>query len=274
VQDGLARELGQPVVIENRGGGGGLNATEAYAKSGEHDGHALLLGGIAPLTIIPSTRSVSYVSERDFVPIGTVWRSAQTLVVRRGLGAKTVAEFVAYAKANPGKVTVASAGVGTVAHLGGELLKHEAGIDLIHLPFRSTSESLPQLIGGQIDSLFGDASTVAPQVRAGKVVAIALAAPQRSPALPDTPTFGEAGFPKVEAEGWHGLVVLSKTPPAHVKRLRDALAKAQSDPAYLAKLKQQGATASPFGPEALAKLIRADAAKWSRVIKAAGIKPE
>src|SRR5262249_19030000 len=134
--------------------------------------------------------------------------------------------------------------------------------------------SMPQLIGGQIDALFGDASTVAPHVQAGKVVAIAVASPQRSPALPDTPTFGEAGFPTVEAAGWHGLVVLSKTPPANVKRLRDALAKAQGDPAYLAKLKQQGATAGAFGPDALAKLIRDDAAKWSRVIKAAGIKTD
>ena len=221
--------------------------------------------------MIPSMRSVSYVSERDFAPIGTLWRSAQTLVVRPGLGVKTVAEFVAYAKANPGKVTIGSAGVGTVSHLAGELLKHEAGVELIHVPFRSTAESMPQLLGGQIDGLFGDASTVAPQVQAGTVVAIAVAAPQRSPALPDTPTFGDAGIPTVEAEGWHGLVVSSKIPPAHVKRLRDALHKVQSDEGYQAKLRQQGASVGTIGHEALADLIRNDAKKWAAIIKAANI---
>jgi len=273
VQDGLSRELGQPVVIENRGGGG-LNATEAYVKSADRDGYTLLLGGIAPLTVIPSTKRVSYVAERDFLPIGIVWRSAQTLVVRPGLGVKTVAEFVKYAKDNPGKITVGSAGLGTVSHLGGELLKREAGIDLVHLPFRSTSESMPQLLGGQIDALFGDASTVAPQVASGKAVAIAVAAPQRSPALPDTPTFSEAGFPTVQAEGWHGLVALSDTPADRVQRLRDALRKAQSDPAYQARLRQHGATVGEIGPEAMAKLIREDTAKWSAIVKAANLKAE
>ena len=181
----------------------------------------MLLGGIAPLTIIPWTRKVSYVTERDFVPIGTVWRSAQTLVVRSSLGVKTMAEFVAYAKANSDKVTIGSAGIGTVSHLGSELLQRVAAIKLIHVPFRSTSESMPQVLGGQIDGLFGDASTVAAQVNAGKAIALGVAAPQRSPALPDTPTIAEAGYPGVEAEGWHGFVASSKTPPDHVKRLRD-----------------------------------------------------
>ena len=271
VIDTLTRELGKPIVVENRGGGGGLNGTEAFL-TGDLDGHTILLGGIAPLTIIPWTKKVSYVSERDFVPIGTVWRSAQTLVVRSSLGVNTMAEFIAYAKANPDKVTIGSAGIGTVSHLGSELLQREAGIKLVHVPFRSTSESLPLLIGGQIDGLFGDASTVAPQVRAGKVIAIGVAAPQRSPALPDTPTIREAGYPTVEAEGWHGLVVSSKTPPDHVKRLRDALRVAQSDPAYQDRLKNQGATAGEFGPEALANLIRTDSVKWGAIIKAANIK--
>ncbi len=271
VQESFSRELGQPVVIENRGGGGGLNATDAYFKS-DHDAHTLLLGGIAPLTIIPNLRSVSYVPERDFVPIGTVWRSAQTLVVRPGLGVKTVAEFLAHAKANPGKVTIASAGLATVAHLAAELLEREAGIDLINVHFRSTGDTLPQILSGQIDGLFGDASLVAPHVKAGTVVAIAVAAPHRSPALPETPTFGEAGYPTVEAEGWHGLGVLAKTPAAHVKRLRDALSKAQASPDYQSRLKNQGGSAGEPGPEAMSKLIRTDSAKWGVIVKAANIK--
>jgi tripartite-type tricarboxylate transporter receptor subunit TctC len=272
IQDNFSRALGKPVFIENRGGGGGLNGTESFLSSGEFDGHTLLLGGIAPLSIIPWTKKVSYVAERDFVPIGTLWRSAQTLIVRPSLGVKTMADFIAYAKAHPGKVTIGSAGIGTVSHLGSELLQREAKIKLIHVPFRSTSESLPLLLGGQIDGLFGDASTVATQVRAGKVIAIAVAAPQRSPALTDTPTMGEVGYPTVQAEGWHGLVVSSKTPADRVKRLSDALRVAQEDPEYQRLLAKQGASIGEFGPEALGKLIHDDSIKWGEIVKAANIK--
>ena len=269
----LGRELGRPIVIENRGGGGGLNATEAYVKS-EHDGYTILVGAIGPLTIIPALKPVSYDPEKDFAPLGTVWRSAQVLAVRPSLAVKTMAEFVAYAKANPGKVTVGSAGVGAVTHLAIEVLKREASLDLIHVPFRSTSESLPALIGGQIDALFGDGPIIAPQVQSGHIVALAVASPKRALALPEVPTMAEAGHAGVESESWFGLVVSSKTPPAITKRLQDALAAAQRDPAYQASLAKQGASAGELGPDSFAKLIRKDAAKWRAIIKAAGIKVE
>ncbi len=269
----LARELGKPIVVENRGGGGGLNATEAYFK-GEIDGYTILVGAIGPLTIIPAFKSVSYDVEKDVVPLTTVWRSAQVLAVRPTLGIKTVAEFVAYARANPNKLTIGSAGVGAVTHLAIEVLKREAKIDVIHVPFRSTSESLPQLMGGQIDALFGDGPIIAPQVRSGHIVALAVAGPARGQALPDVMTMAEAGFPTVTAESWFGLVVSSKTPQPIIERLQSALATAQKDPAYHEKLAKQGASAGEPGPAALAKLIRDDATKWSQVIKAAGIKPQ
>jgi tripartite-type tricarboxylate transporter receptor subunit TctC len=271
IQDSLSRELGQPVVIENRGGAGGLNATEAYFKS-EQDGYTILVGAIGPLTIIPALRTVSYDVLNDVVPLTTVWRSAQVLAVRPGLGVKTVAEFVAHAKANPNKITVGSAGIGAVTHLAIELLKREAGIELIHVPFRSTSESMPQLIGGQIDALFGDGPIIAPQVNVGHMVALAVAGPARGLALPNVMTMTEAGYPGVEAQSWFGLVVSSRTPKPVIERLQSAVVKAQQDPAYLASLKRQGATAGEPGPESFGELIRKDAAKWSRVIKAAGIK--
>jgi tripartite-type tricarboxylate transporter receptor subunit TctC len=271
VLDGLSRALGKPVYVENHGGGGGLNGNEEFL-AGDLDGYTLLNAGIAPLIIIPWIKQVSYVPDRDFVAIGTVWRSAQTLVVRPSLGVNTMAEFIAYAKANPGKLTIGSAGVGTVSHLGSLLLQREAGITLVHVPFRSTSESLPLLLGGQIDGLFGDAATVAPQVKAGKLIAVGVAAPGRTPALPDTPTIAEAGYPAVEAEGWHGLVVSSKTPPEAVKRLREALRAAQSNPAYQDRLRIQGATIGPIGPDTLQHLIQSDSAKWGTIVKAANIK--
>jgi len=196
------------------------------------------------------------------------------LAVRPSLAVKTMAEFVAYAKANPGKVTVGSAGVGAVTHLAIEVLKREASLDLIHVPFRSTSESLPALIGGQIDALFGDGPIIAPQVQSGHIVALAVASPKRALALPEVPTMAEAGHAGVESESWFGLVVSSKTPPAITKRLQDALAAAQRDPAYQASLAKQGASAGELGPDSFAKLIRKDAAKWRAIIKAAGIKVE
>jgi tripartite-type tricarboxylate transporter receptor subunit TctC len=271
--EALGRVLDKPVIVENRGGGGGLNATEAYLGT-EPDGYTILVGSIGPFTIIPAAKHVAYDVKKDFIPLGTVWRSAQTLAVRTTLGVSSVQDFVAKAKAAPGKITIASAGVGAVTHLAIELLKREAGIDVIHVPFRSTGETLPALMGGQIDALFGDAPILAPQVHGGKIQALAVAAPARAPALPETPTMGEAGFPGVIAESWYGFVVSAKTPPAIVKRLQDALLKAQQDPAYQEKLAKQGATAGELGPEPYAKLIKTDAAKWHDIVTAAGIKLE
>ena len=244
--EALGRVLKVPVIVENRGGGGGLNATEAYLGI-EPDGYTILVGSIGPFTIIPAAKKVTYDVEKDFVPLGTVWRSAQLLAARKGLGATTVAEFVTYAKQHPGKLTIGSAGVGAVTHLAIELLKREAGIDVIHVPFRSTGETLPALMGSQIDALFGDAPILAPQVHAANVQALAVAAPTRVPALPEVPTMGEAGFPGVIAESWYGFVVSAKTPPAIIKRLQEALATAQRDPDYQQKLETLPIPAKPAG---------------------------
>lgn len=267
----LSRQLGQRVFIENRGGGGGLNATEAY-KNTDPDGYTILLGAIGPLTIIPAAKKVNYDSQKDFVPLGTVWRSALTLAVSPKFGVKTLPEFVAYAKANPGKVTIGSAGVGSVTHLAIELFKRQAKLDIVHIPFRSTSESLPALMGGQIDALFGDTPIIAPQIKAGQIVAVAVASSKREISLPDVPTMAQAGLPGVEAESWFGFVVSSRTPPAIAKRLQEAMTAAQKEPDYIASLAKQGASAGEPGPESYADLIKNDAAKWKTVITAAGIK--
>jgi tripartite-type tricarboxylate transporter receptor subunit TctC len=273
VAEPLGRALGRPVVVENRGGGGGLNATDVYLNS-EQDGHAILVGSIGPLTIIPALKPVPYDVARDVVPLATVWRSAQVLAVRPNLGVKSMAEFVAYANAHPNKVTIGSAGIGAVTHLAIELTKREAAIDLVHIPFRSTSESLPQLLGGQIDALFGDGPIIAPQVRAGNIVPLAVAGPKRGLALPEVITMTEAGYPGIDAESWFGLVVSSKVPAPIVARLQAAVLTAQKDPAYLESLAKQGASAGEPGPESFAALIKSDAAKWKAVIAAAGIKAE
>jgi tripartite-type tricarboxylate transporter receptor subunit TctC len=171
-------------------------------------------------------------------------------------------------------VTVGSAGVGALTHLAIELTKREAGVDVVHIPFRSTSESLPQLLGGQIDALFGDGPLIAPQVRSGNIVALAVAAPKRARALPEVVTMAEAGYPGIEAESWFGLVVSAKTPAPIIARLQAAVRAAQRDPTYLESLARQGASAGEPGPASFAALIRKDAGKWKAVIAATGIKIE
>jgi tripartite-type tricarboxylate transporter receptor subunit TctC len=267
----LGRQLGQPVVIENQGGGGGLNSTESYAKYAP-DGYTLLLGAIGPLTIIPAAEKVTYDPINDFAPLGLVWTSPLTLAISPTLGIKTLKDFAAYAKANPGKLTVGSAGVGSVTHLAIALFMHEAGIELTHVPYHSTSESLPALMAGQIDALFGDTPIIAPQIKAGTIIGIAVAAKKREAAIPDVPTMAEAGQQNVEAASWFGFVASSKTPAPIVKRLRDAMSAAQKDPDYLAVLAKQGASFGDPGPDAYANIIKTDAVKWKTVIDEAGIK--
>ena len=174
--------------------------------------------------------------------------------MRPSLGVRSMAELVSYAKAHPGKVTIGSAGVGAVTHLAIEVLKREAAVDLVHIPFRSTSESLPQLIGGQIDALFGDGPIIAPQVEAGTIIALAVAAPRRAPALPAVPTMAEAGYAGVKAESWFGLVVSSRVPGMAVERLQAAVQTAQKDPAYLESLARHRASAGDPGPECVRRV--------------------
>jgi tripartite-type tricarboxylate transporter receptor subunit TctC len=265
----LGRVLDTPVFVENRRNG--LSAIEAYL-AGEADGYTILVAAVGLFVITPAAKHVSYDVEKDFIPLGTVWRSSHMLAVRPSMDVRTLADFVGAAKARPAAVSVGSTGVGTPSHLTIELLKREATIDVIHVPFRGSGESLPALVSRQIDALVGDVQVVAPQIKAGTGRAIAVAAARRVPTLPDVPTMGEAGLPGVIAETWFGFVVSAKTPPAIVKRLQHALAATHDDPAYQQSLARQGVSAGEPGPEPFARMIRADAAKWRAVVDAAGIR--
>ena len=267
--EALGRALNVPVFVENRRGG--VSVIESYV-AGELDGYTILEAALGSLTFIPAAKHVAYDAEKDFVPLGTVWRSALMLTVRPGLGVSTLAEFVAAAKARPAAISIASAGVGTTTHLTIELLKREAGIDLIHVPYRSSGEGLTPLLGGQVDALFCDVQIFAPQVRSGSIRALAIAGPSRAPVLPDIPTMSEAGLPGVVGETWFGFVVSAKTPPAVVKRLQEALAVTHDDPIYRDNLARQGVSAGERGPESFARLIKVEAAKWRKIVAAAGIK--
>jgi tripartite-type tricarboxylate transporter receptor subunit TctC len=268
--EALSKVLDNPVIVELHGGAGGLNAVEAFLAT-EPDGYTILLAAVGSFAIIPAAKRVSYDVERDFVPLGAVWRSAQALAVP-STGARALADFIAGAKARPGRMTIGSAGVGTLPHLTIELLKREADIDVIHVPFRGTGAALPAVIGGQLDGLFIDAGVIAPQVNAGMLRALAVASDQRSVALPDVPTTQELGLPGVAGDIWFGLVTSAKTPPHVIARLQVAVAAIHADPAYKKKLASQQASAGEVGPQAFAHLIASEAAKWRTVVSAAAIR--
>jgi tripartite-type tricarboxylate transporter receptor subunit TctC len=270
--EALGRVLNQSVIVENRGGGGGLNATEAYLGIAP-DGYTILVGSIGPFTIIPAAKHVGYDVEKDFIPLGTVWRSAQLLAARNTLGAATVAEFVARAKASPGKLTIGSAGVGAVTHLAIELLRREAAIDVIHVPFRSTGQTMPALLGDQIDALFGDAPILAPQVHAGKIQALAVAAPKRAAALPEVPTMGEF-LPGFEAGDVLGLGAPRNTPPEIIDKLNKEINTALADPKIKARFADLGGTPLPLTPAEYGKILADETEKWGKVIRSANIKAE
>jgi tripartite-type tricarboxylate transporter receptor subunit TctC len=266
----LQKQLGQPIVIENRPGASGVPATEGVV-SGANDGYTLVVGGIAPIVLVPAVKKLRYDVDKDLVPLGLIWRSPQVFAVRTSLDVRTVADFIAYAKANPNKLTVGSAGIGTITHLANELFRREAGISFTHVPYRSTSNSITDLMGGQIDAIFGDVAILSPQVKAGSIRPLAITATRRSPLLPDLPTMAEAGLPEVQTEVWYGLLAPARTPAPVLARLKDAVKAAQLDPDYRAALLKFGIEIDNVGAEPFADFIHAESKRWTPILKDTGI---
>ena len=267
----LSQSLGGTVYVENRGGAGGLIATE-HVVQGEHDGYTLLHGAVGTLVFIPSTRPVQYDVKRDLIPLGLIWQSPLVLVVNPKRGLKSVADFVAYAKANPGKLSVASAGLGTNTHMASELFKREAGIDLLHVPYRSTGAALPDLLSGQVDATISDVALMAPHVQQGALVALAVTASTRSSLLPAIPTMAEAGLSGARTENWYGILAPARTPPQLVAQLKAALDAAVQAPTFHQGLEKQGASLKTFGADAFSTLIDDETKRWSPIIRELGIK--
>lgn len=267
----LGKALGASVIVENRGGAGGLTGTE-QALQAEADGYTILLGAIGPLVYIPIERTVQYNVKSDVVPLGLIWQSPLVLVINPKRGIKTVAELVAFAKANPGKISVSSAGLGTNTHMASELFKHEAGVDLLHVPYRGTGAALPDLLSGQVDATISDVAVMAPLIRDGKLIPLAVTAPQRSALLPDVPTMAEAGLPGAQTENWYGLLVRRQTPSPFVAKLKAALNDATSAPEFSRGLSVQGAVIRDAGPDAFSALIDSETKRWAPIIRENGIK--
>ncbi len=269
----LQDALGQSFVVDNRPGGGSVIGTDIAAKA-VPDGHTLLLMSNAHTvneTLIPNK---PFALLRDFVSVAPINYSDLVLVAHPGVSDKTLAELIKHAKANPGKLNYASSGPGTPYHMAGELFKSMAGIYLVHIPYRGSSGARTDVIGGQVDLMFDAVTTMAEQVRAGKVRALATTGRARSEVLPDVPTMTEAGAPGYEATIWLGLMAPKGTPKAVVDKLNEAVTRIASQAEVKSAWAKQGAVPLLMSPDAFEKYARDDIDKWAKVIKSAGIKAD
>ena len=268
----LFERLGQPFVIENRSGAGSNIATEAVVRA-PPDGYTLLTVGAAHTVNATLYDKLNYNFIRDIAPVGPLSREPNMMVVNPSVPAKTVAEFIAYAKANPGKISMASSGIGTTIHMAGELFKMRTGVNMVHVPYRGGAPALTDLLGGQVQVMFAVMSSSIEYIRDGKLRALAVTTATRSDALPDIPTNGEF-VPGYEASTWLGVGVPKNTPAAIVERLNKEINAGLADPKIKARLADLGSSAVAGSPAEFGKLIADETEKWAKVIRAANIKPE
>jgi len=268
----LAESLGQPVVVDNRPGAGGALATQLAARAAP-DGYTLVVGNTGTLTVLPHLQAkIPYDALRDFTPITNLIGGPSFLLLHPSVPAKNLRELVALAKRQPGKLTYASAGVGQISHMNGELLKLLAGIDLLHVPYKGTGQVTPELLGGQVSMTFSTSADNLQFVKAGRVRLLAVTGKERLGVIPDTPTMAEAGVPGFDSLNWNGIVGPARIPRDIVNRLNRELVRAVKAPDVVEKVVAQGNFVIGDTPEQFGGYIRTESEKWGRVVKQAKIK--
>jgi tripartite-type tricarboxylate transporter receptor subunit TctC len=270
----LQAELGQPFVVENRAGGGTIIGTQAVASAAP-DGYSLLIGGLANMAFNPGLhRDLRYDPVRDFAPVAMVGAFTYALVGRRDLPFATLRELIAYARANPGKLSIATSGTGTGQHVSALMLKRFAGIDLLEVSYKGAQPAYLDLLAGRVDLFFDNTTTARPFIADGRVKAYVTSGSERDALLPNMPTAAEAGVPELVLDSWIGLFAPAKTPPAVIERLRAATLKALAEPEVRRRLENTGWRIISMTPEETRSFVKREAEKWPAFLRQAGIKPE
>ncbi|MES2980309.1 MAG: tripartite tricarboxylate transporter substrate binding protein [Pseudomonadota bacterium] len=269
----LSTSLGQQVFVDNKPGAGGNLGTGEVARA-KPDGYTLTLGFVANMAMTPHLGKLTYDPLKDFAPVSMVAQGFQILVVNPAFPAKSVAELVALAKAQPGTLNYASGGNGSPLHLVGELFKLQAGIDMVHVPYKGSNPAAAAVIAGETQMVFGGVVSSLPFVKSGRLRALAVTSPTRIEVAPDVPTLAELGYKGVEASSWYGLFAPAGTPAAIVQRLNREMVALGKNPEHRDQLFKQGQEAVYSTPEELAAYVKTENDKWGRVIKAANIKAD
>lgn len=271
---GMSTDLGQPVIVENIGGVGGVLGVDRALKSAP-DGYTLGFNSGSTLSIAPfSFTKMPYDVNKDLGLITLVVRVPEVVAVNPSLPVNSLAELVAYARKNPGKVNFGSAGGGSITHLAGELLKSEAKIDLVHVPYKGAAPAVSDLVGGQVQMGIFDVPVLLGHIRSGKLKALAVTSATRAPTLPDVPTTAEGSFPNVTSDNWYGLIVPAATPAEIQRRIHTAAMTSLKSAAVMEQFAKVGGLASPGTPQEYASFLASEQAKWSKVVTAIGFKEQ
>ncbi len=262
----IGKALGQPVVVENQSGGGGIVGSQATARAAP-DGYTLMVGYVGTHGTNPAVRKLPYDAVKDFTPIAMVGGTPNVLVVPASLPVKTLPEFVAYVKENKGKLSYGSAGPGTLTHLAMEQFKVANDLDIQHVAYRGIGPAITDILGGQTQALFPGLAAALPHIKAGKMRPLAVTGVKRHPLLPDVPTFEELGFKGFDGVQWYGIVGPANMPPAVVATLNKAINEALADPALKERLSGEALEPMPMTPDQFGQYIKDDIAKWSKIAK-------
>jgi tripartite-type tricarboxylate transporter receptor subunit TctC len=273
IAQGLSEAYGQPVIVENKTGSGGNIGADFVAKS-PADGYTLIMGSIGTHAVNPYlVKSMPYDPLKDFVPVAFVLDAEGLLAVNPNVPAKNVSELIAYIKANPGKVSYGSGGIGTASHLAGELFVLTTKVDMTHIPYKGNALAITDLMGGQTQLMFATMPTILPYVKSDKLRGLAVTGATRDPSMPDLPSISET-LPGFDVKNWIGLFAPAGTPPAIVKKLHAEVSKIMQQPVVRKKLESEGAKYYAMSPEAFGVFQKKESARWGKIIKSAGIKPE
>jgi len=266
VAERLSKNLGQSVIVDNLSGGGGAIASITTAKANP-DGYTLMIAYVGTHGTNPAVRKLNYDAIKDFTPIGMIGATPNVLIINPQVPAKTLSEFIAYAKKNPSKLSYGSSGPGTLTHLSMEEFKMATGIFMVHIPYRGIAPAFTDLIGGQTDAMFPGLFAALPYIKTDRARPLAVTGLKRSPADPSIPTFKELGYPGFEGQQWYGIAGPANLPPAVVAKLNAELNKVLASPEFADKMSTEALTVMPMNPQQFATYIKDDIARWSKVAK-------